>query len=165
MNKNIINVYDNFLSKEEYEYILDYCFSASYCYGESDLPSSKPTGMVHDVYDNIEQIDFFNLFKSKIKQKFSSVIESKKLHRMYINCFASSENPYFHTDGEGYTFLYYANDTWDVNDGGETQFFIDGNLYGIPPIPNRMVVFDANILHKATSFRNRHRFTVAIKYR
>jgi Rps23 Pro-64 3,4-dihydroxylase Tpa1-like proline 4-hydroxylase len=164
MSKNNINVYDNFLSKEEYQFILDYCFSASYCYGESDSPLTKPTGMVHNVY-NTEQIDFFNLFESKIKEKFSSVIESKELYRMYINCFAPSENPYFHTDGEGYTFLYYANDTWDIDDGGETQFFIDNNLCGITPIPNRLVYFDASILHKATSFRDKHRFTVAVKYR
>jgi hypothetical protein len=53
---------------------------------------------------------------------------------------------------------------WDVNEGGETQFYIDENIYGITPVPNRMVIFDASILHRATSFRSSHRFTVAIKY-
>ena len=85
---------------------------------------------------------------------------------MYINCFAPSENPYFHIDGEsGMTLLYYPNIEWSINDGGETQFYIDENIYGITPIPNRMVIFDASIFHRATTFRNTHRFTVAIKYR
>jgi hypothetical protein len=85
--------------------------------------------------------------------------------RFYINCFAPSENPYFHTDGQvGTTFLYYPNLSWDLDDGGETQFVIANELYGVLPIPNRMIYFDANIFHKATSFRNEHRFSVAVKY-
>jgi hypothetical protein len=48
--------------------------------------------------------------------------------------------------------------------GGETQFVIDDEIKGVFPIPNRMVMFNANILHRATTFRSRHRFTLAIKY-
>ena len=44
------------------------------------------------------------------------------------------------------------------------KFYINNDIYGITPVPNRMVVFDANIQHRATTFRNDHRFTVAIKY-
>jgi len=84
---------------------------------------------------------------------------------MYVNCFVPCERPYFHTDGdEGVTFLYYPNMKWDKDDGGETQFLMNDDLYGVLPIPNRMVVFSANLLHRATTFRNDHRFTVAIKY-
>ena len=84
---------------------------------------------------------------------------------MYVNCFAPNENPYFHTDGDnGLTFLYYPNMDWDLQEGGETQFYINDDIYGITPIPNRMVVFDANIQHRATTFRNQYRFTLAIKY-
>ena len=172
MNKNVVNVYDNFLSKEDHKFVLNYCHFAHYHYGERDLPSTKPTGMVHNVYNINNQTypnetnskKFFNLFDSKIKENFSSFIDPSSLYRMYINCFAPSENPYFHIDGEGITFLYYPNDEWDLNDGGETQFFVDGSFYGIPPIPNRILSFDAGLLHKATSFRNKYRFTVAVKY-
>jgi hypothetical protein len=175
MNKNTVNVHDNFLSKEDYQFALEYSHSALYHYGETDSPFTKPTGMVHDVYSIIDENvvcfpnelnskKFFNLFESKIKKQFSSFIEDCSLYRMYINCFSPSENPYFHVDGEGYTFLYYVNDEWDINDGGETQFFVNESFYGIPPVPNRIIVFDASLLHKATSFRNRYRFTIAIKY-
>ena len=83
---------------------------------------------------------------------------------MYVNCFAPSETPYFHTDGKGITFLYYPNLEWNLQDGGETQFYVDGNILGVPPLPNRLVMFDGEIVHRATSFRDRYRFTVAIKY-
>ena len=88
-----------------------------------------------------------------------------KLYRMYINCFAPNENPYFHVDGEGYTFLYYCdNEEFDLNEGGETQFLVDNDLMGVLPVPNRMVIFDGTIKHRATTYRSRHRFTIAIKY-
>jgi len=32
------------------------------------------------------------------------------------------------------------------------------------PLPNRLMMFDARLLHRATSFRDRHRFTIAVKY-
>ena len=52
-----------------------------------------------------------------------------------------------------------------MNELGETQFYMDDMIYGIPPIPNRMIMFNAHIKHRATSYRTQHRFTVAIKYR
>ena len=62
------------------------------------------------------------------------------------------------------TFLFYPTPGYNINDGGETQFEIDGALYGVSAIPNRLVSFPAQVLHRATSFRSRYRFTVAIKY-
>ena len=87
------------------------------------------------------------------------------LYRMYINCFAPSERPYFHRDGDtGITFLYYVNGTDDLNEGGETQIVEDGLIKGVLPISNRLVQFNANVLHRATTYRNSHRFTLAVKY-
>lgn len=186
-----IDVYDNFFTKEEYLFILDYCIKASYFYGEGGGSDSNSvtnfkycTGLVHEVYhyteDNplpeeshliggdptkiINQKKMFDLFSSSIETQFPQY-KSKDITRIYINCFAALEKSYFHTDGEvGTTFLYYPNETWDLDDGGETKFFIDGGFYGIPPIPNRLISFDANLEHTATPFRNRHRFSIAIKY-
>jgi len=155
----MIEVFDNFLSQEEFNFVLEYCKSSVYAYGEIDSENRPPTGMVRSI-SKTESI--YNLFETKLK----GLVTNLKLYRMYINCFAPSENPYFHHDGnnEEVTFLYYPNETWDLNDGGETQFFIDERLYGILPIPNRLVAFNASLLHKATSFYDRHRFSVAIKY-
>ena len=70
-----------------------------------------------------------------------------------------------YVDGShGVTFLFYANEEWSIEMHGETQFLIDDQITGILPYPNRMVKFDADILHRATSFRDGHRFTLAVKY-
>lgn len=159
----MIEVIDNFLSQEEFNFVLYYSKSALYAYGETDDETRPPLGLVHNI---LKSKKIYKLFENKT-QKF---VPNYKLYRMYINCFAPSENPYFHIDccdekdDNEVTFLYYPNETWDLDDGGETQFFIDERIYGIVPIPNRLIYFNANILHRATSFRDRHRFSIALKY-
>ena len=59
---------------------------------------------------------------------------------------------------------YFTNHVWGVHDGGETQFLIDDEIKGVLPLPNRIVGFDSNLLHRATSFRDNHRFTLAAKF-
>lgn len=155
-----INFDDSFLEDREFKIAHDYCLNAPYRYGESDNGDGIVTGMVHE----IPETEFvYKLFRKKLMDK-CSFLSKMKLYRMYVNCFSPNENPYFHTDGEGITFLYYVNDQWDLQDGGETQFYVDGNIYGITPVPNRLVMFHGMIPHRATSFRYGHRFTIAIKY-
>ena len=162
MSKYGLNISDNFLSEEDYKKVIEYCVKANYTYGEVDNSDTPPTGMVSEI---TEDSDLFSLFADIIENKYEKLTKDK-IYRMYINCFAPSENPYFHTDGEsGVTVLYYPTENWNINEGGETQFLTDEHIIGILPIPNRVIVFDAPIPHKATSFRSQHRFTVAIKYK
>ena len=157
---NIVNVEDNFLTEEEHESVLYYCLGSKYGYGEYDRPELPPTGMVAEIE---EHEDIYKFFKEKTEPFAKGLI----IDRMYINSFAPSENPYFHTDSgvhSDITCLYYANDTWELDDGGATEFYIDGNFVGVAPMPNRLLYFSADIPHRATSFRNRYRFTLAIKY-
>lgn len=157
----MIQIVDNFLEDDDFTNVINFCRSSSYLFGERDDVDIPPTGAVSIIKPN----DFFYSFlENKIRNNF---IEVKKLNisRMYINCFSPNENPYFHTDGEyGLTFLYYANQDWILDDGGETQFLIEDNIHGILPLPNRLIYFDSSLLHKATSFRNKHRFSIAIKF-
>ena len=155
-----INYEDNFLSQNEYESVLDYCLHTEYTFGEIDDDGLPPVGMVR----NIEKVEIiYDLLSDRLEEK-CSFLSDMKLYRMYVNCFAPGENPYFHTDGEGITFLYYVNPDWNIQEGGETQFYVDHNVYGVSPIPNRLVMFDGRMTHRATSFRSQHRFTIAIKY-
>lgn len=159
--KNEVQTCDDVFSMQEHRLILEYCLDCEYTYGETDSKNHKPTGMVHNIP---EQSKIYQLIRQKIETSIPA-ISQMKLYRMYVNCFAPSENPYFHVDGQtGITFLYYPQTDWNLDDGGETQFYIDGNIYGITPVANRMVMFDAAVQHRATTFRDRHRFTVAIKY-
>ena len=152
---------ENFFDESNYTYVRDYSRAATYTWGESDLVNTPPTGMIHNIP---EDEPIHELLRGTLEQTFPFV-KDLKLIRMYINCFAPQENPYFHEDGpSGVTFILYLNDRWDPQAGGETQFFIDGNIYGIAPVANRILLFPANVLHRATTLRHEHRFTIAIKY-
>lgn len=155
----MIEIIDRFFSKEKFDDIVKYCYNAPYQWGEVDYYNLPPTGMVHEISETESLYQLLSLMTQKY-------VPELKLYRMYINCFAPSEQPYFHTDGDSgdMTFLYYPTESWSLNDGGETQFLVNSEIYGVTPVPNRMIYFDASILHRATSFRDRHRFTIAIKY-
>ena len=153
---------DDLFEDEQYKKVIEYCFNAPYYFGEYDREDTLPTGMVSEISEDCE---VYKLFESKIKEKVNAV-KDLNLYRMYINCFFPGENPYFHTDGEtGITCLFYVNPQVNADDGGSTQFLIGTDSINFLPIPNRLGVFDAKIMHRATSFRNKHRFTVAIKYK
>lgn len=157
----VIKVFDNFLSEKDADYVLDYCSSAKYTYGERDNFDTPPVGMVSELSP---KSSIYNLFQNVINNSISEV-RSYNLYRAYINCFAPSENPYFHTDGDtGFTLLYYPNKEWQQNDNGETQILLNNQIVGVLPVPNRMLLFEASLLHRATSFRDKHRFTIALKY-
>lgn len=166
-----VRVVDNFLSDDDFNKILAFCKNVTYSYGEVDGVENAGdetfcVGMTHQIFPMNSEI--VELFGRECEHQFPE-IGSYTMTEMYINCFAPLENPYFHIDSmfpdlKSYTCLFYANNKWNLDDGGETQFYVNDILYGVPPQPNRMVLFDGRIPHRATSFRNRHRFTIAIKY-
>lgn len=155
-----IKIIDRFLSKEDFDTVVAYCNEAPYHWGEVDADGYPPTGMIHEIP---QTENLYQLFASNTQK----IVPELLLNRIYINCFAPTEQPYFHTDGSfgNVTFLYYPTLNWELDNGGETQFFLNDNIHGVTPIPNRMVYFDASIPHRATTFRDRHRFTIAIKYK
>ena len=109
-----------------------------------------------------------NLFTFKILKKYLSKYKYcnfSKLYRAYVNKFYPNENPYYHTDGKnGYTVLYYVNPEWNLDQQGETQFYLKEQIKGVLPIPGRIVIFSSTLLHRATSFRSMERYTVALKF-
>jgi hypothetical protein len=86
------------------------------------------------------------------------------LDRIYVNRFQPGEDPRFHTDGEVLTCLLYADPgDWHIDDHGETQLLVNGEIRGVLPLPNRMLIFDGRLPHRATSFVTRQRHTIATK--
>ena len=160
---DLVNVSDNYFTERQHQFILTYCENCSYKYGEVDNAGTPPTGLIHEIPPTEE---IYPLIERRIEQSMGPDADKYSLYRMYVNCFAPAEIAYFHTDGNQgeLTFLYYPNMEWKPDDGGETQIYDTDFIKGVPPIPNRMVMFDASLLHRATSFRDRHRFTIAIKY-
>tara|TARA_B100000900_G_scaffold174226_1_gene147815 strand:- start:190 stop:687 length:498 start_codon:yes stop_codon:yes gene_type:complete len=154
-----IHIRDDWLKQTEQENIYRYCQLASYTYGEQDETDLAPTGLSAEIKSS--ELIYRFLF-----EKTQPIVPDLCLVRMYVNLFAPNEVPYYHTDADqGTTFLYYPHtEMWTPNFLGQTEFYVNNRSYMVSPEPNRLVFFNAEILHRATSFRNKHRFTVAIKY-
>ena len=162
-----VNVYDDAFSKDLHQEILEYCQgpTCGYLYGESDEPGGPVTGVTHYLpEDSLLRLNILSEILNKVPE-----MKQVKCYQAYFNMFIPGEIPYFHMDDDeennGITGLYYPQGGWKPDDGGETQFLMNNTINGIPPIANRLVLFDAHILHRATSFRDRHRFTLALKFR
>jgi hypothetical protein len=156
--------FDNVFTNDEHKMILEMCSQSKYTYGTGDKPGFKPTGSVC-------RLDQKDEIPTLIINRLSEIDPELKTHiikKIYINCFAPSENPYFHQDSlspSAVTALYYPHDFYDENEGGETQILASDDLIvGIKPRPNRVLIFKSNLVHRATAFRTKHRFTIAIKY-
>lgn len=156
-----MQIIDNFLEESQHLEILDYCLSTSYILGEKDRDDTESVGLVapFDIDILADQIHR-RLFLSKTN-----------IERSYINLFNPGDDPYYHTDGNVWTLLYYPNKIDTINniehidEKGETHFLQNGKLTGVPYVANRLIKFDGNVLHRANSFRTHVRHTVAIKYR
>ena len=119
---------------------------------------------------NIDKRNFTYTFLNNILLNVPELF-NKILYRSYVNKFLPKEIPFFHKDYEtedSYTALYYSdNQDFTLEELGETSFYIKeiDEIKGILAIPGRIVVFNSNILHRATSFRNKDRYTVAFKFK
>ena len=52
----MIDIIDDFLSDEEFNFVINYCLDAPYFYGEADNQNTPVTGMVHNVwYDGMDE--------------------------------------------------------------------------------------------------------------
>ena len=157
-----IQILDSFLSLENHHVVWEYVKNAKFDIIESDYPNNPPTGESHNLTldSNINQL-LLNSLDNK-----APYLKNLNLYRVYINHFSQGVAPYWHQDGKGYTCLYYPNIEYnELNEGGETQFLVKGpEIKGILPIPNRMVIFDGMVYHKANSFRTQSRYTIALKF-
>lgn len=156
--------FDNVFTNDEHKMILEMCLQSKYMYGKGDKPGFKPTGSVC----KLDQKDEIPILMIKKISELDPDLKTCIIKKIYINCFAPSENPYFHQDSlspSAVTALYYPHDFYDENEGGETQILASDDLIiGVKPRPNRVLIFKANLFHKATAYRTKHRFTIAIKY-
>ena len=78
--------------------------------------------------------------------------QTLRLRRVHSNLRLYGDVQFPHTDlAGGVTTLYYANPEWDENWMGETVFYDQNRepIYAVAPKPGRVVVFDADIVHRA----------------
>ena len=161
----MIKIFDNLLSKELQLRIHKSLLSLNYI-EEYDRPNEKSTGFASEIDNTSPIYGALTDVLSEIDE-----LKDKELYRSYVNKFLPGEIPFFHTDHntkESYTALYYSLESKiNVDELGETQFYLSelDETKGILPTPGIIIIFNSNILHRATSFRYIDRYTIAFKYR
>ena len=97
--------------------------------------------------------------------------QALRLKRIHANLHLYGDMQFPHTDLiGGVTALYYANPDWDEKWMGETVFYDENRepLYAIAPKPGRIVIFDADIVHRGgvpSRECYRPRISVAFKFK
>ena len=156
----MIKVYDNVSVVQNFDLYNFLLYQNAYVYGEKDKnEDDTPTGMVFDIKDPTLLEWFCNSAIQHHKE-----LHNLKLARGYVNLFQPHERPHWHKDGNCGTCLFYVTPGYDIEENGETQFLEDGEIRGILPKKDRLIVFDGVLQHRATPFRNYPRITVALKY-
>lgn len=156
-----IQIFDQALTRAENNDFLDWCRRLPWRWGEADQPGTRVSGVVSDLFP----CDELTLLTERA-QTVCEKLQGLTLNRSYVNMFLPSETPDWHRDGAVWTVLYYITQEREPRLGGETQF-LDYNtmeIRGVLPQPGRMVVFNGDILHRATAYPHRERFTIALKF-
>ena len=114
------------------------------------------------------------------------MISPTQLHQNQID-YVSLMHPYcteqhlseLNTDSQSHLSMSKPKSSWEYINFYDSEETLNASYYAdlvdhlveqmttpkpIEPEPNRLCFFDASILHRATSFRTKHRFTVALKY-
>jgi hypothetical protein len=161
----MIEVYDNLLHEVERDKIYQEIVSLPYRVMEWDQEPEEVSGNRSDLPEtSFALMTLRNCIERNIKH-----VEGLTLSQAYVNHFSPREIPYFHIDSsdeKSITVLYYADvwDKYDINEGGGTEFLIKDNLMTVLPETGRIVCFSSNLVHRATTYRDNHRFTIAFKY-
>jgi hypothetical protein len=133
-------------------------FMARLQFALSDYDTDDTKNILHWKHEfNVAKLPPLPLIPELIS-KVTSVVEKRhapgtcRLARIHCNLHLYGNMQHPHTDlSGGVTALYFANPSWQRNWMGETIFYGDDEepLYAIVPKPGRLVVFDADIVHRA----------------
>lgn len=107
---------------------------------------------------NFELDDYFNIFPIQkvisYVQKLVPQVSIKNIYRSYINAVKENQSSSGHYDYQNpkndefyFVALWFGNPTWDYKDGGAISFGEELQLT-IQNVFNRMIIFDATLLHK-----------------
>ena len=178
MKDEIVQVYDNFFSKEIHLEVFEKLMVNRW--GINGGTPQKPEIFWH--YDDLEEQEYFSDFLynkicTKLGRKFS------KIDRIYANGQTAGQCGTPHTDEGDLTFLYYPNLEWDLAWQGNLIFMQkefnqlpEGNNFVrsdmetsriISYKPNRAILFPGNIWHYADApsrFFNSLRISLAYKF-
>ena len=147
MNSNI-KIIDNFLDQKDYKKVIEVRNDISWV-----LQSSNPdnhVGVFRFLFSDLKDDPFF------IDYLFSKVADqlgkgSYILDRVYLNGQWNGREGNFHEDHCDYTGLIYIS-PYEYGWGGFTEILTKPEPTIIHPIPNRLLIFEGSLTHKAYSF-------------
>lgn len=170
-----IQLMKNFLDEDLLNEVTNFC---------ANMAEFKFTGSTSDIvsmdryYERIFWISHQNNNELFVERIFNEILKKTgkkyEIDQVYINGQTIGQEGSFHTDWseptkDNCTFLLYINpeireENADVN-GGYTSFKYNDEIISIPPIYNRAVLFDGDIIHKASAplDHNLLRKTIAFK--
>jgi 2OG-Fe(II) oxygenase superfamily len=167
-----ITVFDDVFTSEQLAYMFQVARKAGYFLTNNDVSSDpgKEQKLVAGL--DIRSLEYLKFFQFLDCNEINTLIDNRIIENAYINLGIPVDPHRIHVDSEaqGYlTLLFYLNDTWNINWGGETIFLNNQNEIEFTSEfkPGRIIVFDSSIPHAArpqTIDAISYRFSLAIKF-
>jgi len=167
-----IKYLDNAFDFKDQENMFIFCLDQDYRIGWEDTnfnPTINKWFFHAPVYkEKLEKIDIDNKIRSL---GFGEYLESYKLSNCVVNCSRPGETYYEHTHPNTLVVLYYPNDKWNREWGGETMFYSKNREHlelASEYKPNRLMIFDGEIPHsvRPPSYKaDQYRFTMSFFYK
>lgn len=172
-----IHVYDGIFNYAEISGIYNALSHGTFILDNANRPdvqSMQDRKLVYRITP--ELLDKIHFFDGSLNTFLDEQIpESDYEHfKSYVNLGLPMDNHELHADHyfdrAGKTVLYYVNETWNKDWGGETVFMDDDAqeiVYTSQFVPGRIVIFDSNIPHAAKPQSidgPAYRFTMAMKF-
>jgi Rps23 Pro-64 3,4-dihydroxylase Tpa1-like proline 4-hydroxylase len=155
-----IEIFDDIFTSAERHHHLEFIQNSRYSLGANSghILWQKNKTFLQSRYDD-NDLGKLGIFSSKSFEKVRPYISDQSLIK---HSWALASTPfstyYYHVDtfapsADGKTLLYYVNDRWDRNWGGETLFADESgeSEYAVQYKPGRIVIFDNSIEHRPAS--------------
>jgi len=150
-SKNDILTIPNFLENEDFGKVISHTHNQPWIIQCSNMPEKNLGLEIHDfLMLDVSNRSFFNEYLLKKIQETLHI--SCELQRAYFNLQWPGRDGQLHKDGCDFTVLLYISN-WNLEWGGFTQVVTPSNEIKVfPPIPNMLLCFPGDFLHKGFSF-------------
>lgn len=140
----MIEEYDNVFNDEERKELIKKIDNSSWKFGHSATPEAYRRFWFINLKDD-------KFYTNQLFERIQFLIKAQcKLHRVFANGQTYGLDGDWHQDSiekNEYTFVYYVNEEWKSNWGGETLFSIDNKIISVMPKHNKGILFPSNVSH------------------
>ena len=170
---NRIQTYDDFFDRETFAEIRDIAYGDNLRWKTQVANEAYSRNSRFQMGDMIREkndwmvVGEHPFFKETLYNSIQKVLpDTYSTTRIYFNGYKPGVDGCLHVDGVDLTALLYVSD-YDKEFGGFTHFYEnDLDQMFVPPLPNRLVIFESDILHKGFGYSHQwhpHRITLAFK--